>query len=106
MKKLSKSFSAAVTETLVLLQLKNNPSYGYELQKKIEEATNGIVTRTAATLYPLLKKLEKMGWIKSDWEQPIIDRPKRIYTITKAGIKEAEGQKEEWNTLLAIINKL
>jgi DNA-binding PadR family transcriptional regulator len=105
-KKFSKSLTGAVSETLILTLLIDKPYYGYELKKKLFEVSGGKIVREAGSMYPLLNKMEKKGWVKSDWDVETADRPRRIYNIQAEGKKELETQKEEWNLMVEILDKL
>lgn len=105
-RKFSKSLTGAVSETLILSLLIHKSYYGYELKKKLFDITDGRIVREAGSMYPLLNKMEKKGWVKSDWDIKTSERPRRIYNIQSEGIKELENQKEEWNFMVSIHDKL
>lgn len=104
MKKYSKSLSGAATGVLVLLLVNEKPSYGYELAKQLSEITNGRLERQNSSLYPLLKKFEENGFVKSDWDMKK-ERPQKFYKILKNGRLEIDRQMEEINSLIEIVNK-
>ncbi len=76
---------------LVLSQLKE-PMYGYNLVKVLED---GGVTIEGNTLYPLLRRLEAQGLLKSEWETSAA-KPRKYYIITKDGQIVLEKIKEHW----------
>ena len=104
--KFSKSLTGAVSETLILSLLIHKSYYGYELKKKLFDISGGKIVREAGSMYPLLNKMEKKGWVKSDWDVETADRPRRIYKISVKGKEELETQKEEWNLMVEILDKL
>jgi DNA-binding PadR family transcriptional regulator len=67
-------------QVLILVLLERN-MYGYSMVKQLEERG---FTLEENTLYPLLRRLEKKGLIKSKWDTSG-DRPRKFYVITKAG---------------------
>jgi DNA-binding PadR family transcriptional regulator len=67
-------------QVLVLVALEQK-MYGYGMIKMFEQAGYAVEENT---LYPLLRRLEKNGWIKSEWDVGE-DRPKKYYVITEAG---------------------
>lgn len=86
---------------LVLSQLKE-PMYGYNLVKVIEEAGISI---EGNTLYPLLRRLETQGLLKSEWETSAA-KPRKYYVITEDGSIVFEKIKQHWNTFSENINSL
>ena len=76
---------------LVLSQLKE-PMYGYNLVKKLQD--NGIPIE-ANTLYPLMRRLESQGLLKSEWETSEA-KPRKYYKITDDGLIVLEKATEHW----------
>jgi DNA-binding PadR family transcriptional regulator len=68
--------------TLILLSRK--PHHGYELMKEIKVRTRGLWKPTAGGMYPILKDLQKSGYIQGEWDAKT-RRRKRIYKITGSG---------------------
>jgi DNA-binding PadR family transcriptional regulator len=68
--------------TLILLSKK--PHHGYELMKEIKVRTGGFWKPTAGGMYPILKDLQKSGYVQGEWDTKS-KRRKRIYKITKPG---------------------
>lgn len=90
------------TIVLACLQLLRNPGYGYGLLEELEQ--RGFVTE-ANTLYPLLRRLEKQGYLTSEWDtaEP---RPRKFYRTSAAGKALAETLTGEWLALTESINSV
>jgi len=73
------------TEILVLALVKDRPRHGYEIAKLIEERSDGVLIFQAASLYPLLYRLEKRGVIIGSWVEKPGQRRRRFYKLTAAG---------------------
>ncbi len=73
-------------QVLVLVALERK-MYGYGMIKLFEQTGYAVEENT---LYPLLRRLEKNGWIKSEWDVGE-DRPKKYYRITEAGAARARA---------------
>lgn len=86
---------------LVLSQLKE-PMYGYNLVKKLQE--NDIPIE-ANTLYPLMRRLETQGLLKSEWETSEA-KPRKYYSITEDGKIVLEKVIVNWRTFSANIDRL
>jgi DNA-binding PadR family transcriptional regulator len=68
----------------VLILLKNKPAHGYEIMKQIKDRTRGIYTPTPGGVYPILRNLEKTGYIKGEWHK-LNNRNLKTYKITEQG---------------------
>ena len=68
----------------VLILLNKNPSHGYEIMKEINSRTKGFWQPTAGGVYPILRDLEKSGYIKGHWETQK-NRRLKVYKITQSG---------------------
>ena len=86
---------------LVLSQLKE-PMYGYNLVKVLEETDISI---EGNTLYPLMRRLEGQGLLKSEWETDGA-KPRKYYVITEDGTIVLEKITEHWRKFSESIEKL
>lgn len=86
---------------LVLSQLKN-PMYGYNLVKVLEDADIPI---EGNTLYPLMRRLETQGLLKSEWETEGA-KPRKYYVITEDGMIVLEKITEHWREFSGSIERL
>ncbi len=67
-----------------LMLLSKKPHHGYELMKEIKVKTHGFWKPTAGGIYPVLKDLQKSGYVQSEWDTKT-KRRKKIYRITESG---------------------
>src|SRR5712671_330661 len=84
------------TEFLVLALLEHEPRHGYELSKLIERRSRGVVRLHVASLYPLLYRLERRGWITGRWVEKPGQRRRRYYRLTPAGAGVLASQRNTW----------
>ncbi len=66
---------------ILVLALLENDTYGYAMVKAIKDLGYEVEENT---LYPMLRRLEKSGWVRSKWDVSE-DRPRKFYSITEAG---------------------
>lgn len=90
------------TIVLASLQILRVPGYGYGLLKEL--AARGFAT-DANTLYPLLRRLEKQGYLTSEWDTAEA-RPRKFYRTSATGIHLARTLTVEWISLTAAISSL
>jgi DNA-binding PadR family transcriptional regulator len=106
MKSISKELIGASSIPSILSILRNGDSYGYEIVQRVKEITNGGITWKEASIYPVLKKLENDGYIKSYWKVIENERPRKYYTILAEGQKQLEQNVIEWGMIQTVFNSL
>lgn len=90
------------TIVLACLQLLRTPGYGYGLLEDLKR--HGFAT-DANTLYPLLRRLEKQGFLTSEWNTEE-SRPRKFYSTSAAGARLAVTLSAEWATLTSAITSV
>ena len=93
-------------ELLILALLDARPRHGYEINKMIERQSRGELRFNAASLYPLLYRLEKRGWIQGRWMEKIGQRRRRYYRLTAAGRQQLGAQRTAWQTFVTAVNRI
>jgi DNA-binding PadR family transcriptional regulator len=83
-------------ETLILSILFEGKKHGYQLALEIEHKSAGYFKFNHGTLYPILHKLEKEGFIKGTWKQEGPKRKRKYYTLTPSGKKYSREQLTHW----------
>lgn len=94
------------TETIILAQLIMADSYGYQINKTIQEKTNQEYELKEATLYSAFRRLEQAGYIQSYWGNENTGARRRYYTITPEGRQVYRTRKEEWMNSKKLIDLL
>ena len=84
-------------ELIVLHLLESGEAYGYEIVTKVTTRTNGALGVTDGTLYPLLYRLERAGFVAVRWDTPERGVPRKYYRLTKSGREELARLTHEWN---------
>src|ERR1700730_14313076 len=92
-------------ELLILALLERKARHGYEIGKLIAERSEGIVRFHVASLYPLLYRLERRGWVEEAWE-PAGGRRRRFYRLTPTGRKTLASQRVRWRAFSGAINRI
>lgn len=85
--------SSILIEFLILAIIDREDSYGYEISQTIKLAAN----IKESTLYPILKKLEKAGYMTT-YSQEYQGRKRKYYSITSEGKEQLEFLNKEWLT--------
>lgn len=90
------------TVVLAALVVLREPGYGYAL---LESLTEQGIAVDANTLYPLLRRLEKQGFLTSEWNTEE-SRPRKFYSTSADGIRLAETLQQEWRALTESLSSL
>ena len=94
------------TELLILSLLEGRARHGYDIGRQIELRSNGVVELHVASLYPLLYRLEKRGWVAGRWVERAGERRRRYYRLTPSGRKVLADQKDTWRAFVAAVNRV
>jgi PadR family transcriptional regulator len=93
-------------EMLILSLVEARPRHGYEISKLIEQRSEGAVRFYVASLYPLLYRLERRGWIQGRWVEKSGQRRRRYYRLTRQGRKVLASQRRGWELFVKAINRI
>jgi PadR family transcriptional regulator len=93
-------------ELLILSLIESRRRHGYEIAKLIEMQSGGIVRFSVASLYPLLYRLERRGWIEGKWVEKAGQRRRRYYRLTASGRKMLIEQRTGWRAFAAAVNRI
>ena len=106
MKSISKELVGAASAPIILSVLSSGDSYGYEIVQKVKELTHGGIKWKEASIYPVLKKLENNGMIKSSWKVVEGQRPRKYYTLLEDGREKLQTNMQEWNLVNSVFGSL
>jgi PadR family transcriptional regulator PadR len=93
-------------ELIVLHLLAPGEAYGYEIVSKLSAQTNGALEVTDGTLYPVLYRLERAGFVTVRWETPDRGVPRKYYRLTDSGREELGRLEHEWTTFAKAMARL
>jgi transcriptional regulator len=103
---LSRELKKGSAELLILALVEDRPRHGYDIGKLIEQRSKGAVKFAVASLYPLLYRLEKRGWIEGRWTEKAGQRRRRLYKLTADGRKMLASQRGGWRTFSRAVNAI
>ena len=103
---LDRELKKGSAELLILALVEARPRHGYEIAKLIETRSAGTVRFNIASLYPLLYRLEKRGWIHGRWVEKSGQRRRRYYKLTPDGREVLAAQRTGWLAFVAAINRI
>jgi len=93
-------------ELLVLSLLEAEARHGYQLSRLIEARSRGALRFNVASLYPLLYRLEKKGWVQGRWVERAGERRRRFYRLTPAGQKALVAHRRVWADFIKAVGRI
>ena len=97
--RIDKDLVAASATPLVLGILAEGELYGYAILKRVAELSGGRMEWTDGMLYPLLHRLERLGYVSSSWGTSDIGRKRKHYSLTTSGRELAAERREQWSVV-------
>ena len=104
--RVAKDLVAASATPMVLGILADGDSYGYAILRRISELSGGELEWTEGLLYPLLHRLERLGWVESSWQAVAGERRRKYYRITGKGRAELVEQRRQWDTVVDALEEV
>jgi len=101
---LDRELKKGSAELLILSLVEDRPRHGYDIGHLIELRSSGVLHFNVASLYPLLYRLEKRGWIRGRRVEKAGQRRRRYYRLTPAGRKILAAQRNTWREFVEAIN--
>jgi len=102
----ARNLAAGTYDLIVLDVLRDGPSYGYGIVKRIFEQSKHTIRWHQGTLYPVLHRLEKRGLLTSEWVGKKTGRQRRYYRLTARGQRLWREQRDHWRTFGRSVNAL
>src|SRR5215467_13797327 len=93
-------------DLLIMKILALEPMHGWAISQRLKQVSGDVLQVSDGSLYPALHKLEQEAWIKAEWATSENNRRAKYYSLTRAGRKELEKEKANWNRLASAITQV
>ena len=93
-------------ELLILRTLASGEKHGYEIAEWIHAASAESLSIEEGALYPALHRLEKRGWLKSEWAVSDANQRAKYYRLTTAGKAQLSRERDRWSQLVDAIGRV
>ena len=103
---LARELKKGSAELLILSLVEHQPRHGYDIGNLIEQRSGGVLRFNVASLYPLLYRLERRGWIQGRWVEQAGQRRRRYYRLTAEGKKVLAAQRDTWREFVEAIGRI
>jgi DNA-binding PadR family transcriptional regulator len=103
---INKDLIAASSTPIVLAILADEDSYGYAILQRVRELSGGRLEWTDGMLYPVLHRLERLGYVEARWEVAESGRRRKYYRITSQGRAQLAAEHQQWQAVDATLRGL
>lgn len=93
-------------DMLILKTLSLEPMHGFGIARRIEQVSRGVFKANPGSLLTAFQRLERVGWLDSEWRQTDHSRRAKFYSLTRAGRKQLEVERANWNRRASAIARL
>ena len=90
-------------DMLILQTLQWGPQHGYGISQAIRASSGDVLRVETGSLYPALHRLERQGWLKSEWKQTESNQRAKYYRLTASGRKQLASEHARWEQLVQAI---
>lgn len=103
--RIDKDLVAASATPLVLGILEEGELHGYAIIKRVDELSGGDMQWTDGMLYPLLHRLERLGYLQASWGHSETGRRRKHYAITRAGREALAERQQQWSVVAEVLRQ-
>ena len=93
-------------DLLILRALSLTPRHGWGVSERIQQVSNEVLQIPQGSLYPALHRLEKRGWLKSDWDVSEANQRAKYYRLTAAGKAQLSREQDRWSQMVNAIGRI
>jgi PadR family transcriptional regulator PadR len=93
-------------DMLILRTLQWGPQHGHGIGVAIRTQSDGLLNLETGSLYPALHRLEKRGWLKSEWDLSEANQRAKYYKLTAAGKAQLSREQDRWSQLVEAIGRI
>jgi PadR family transcriptional regulator PadR len=93
-------------DMLVLKVLTVGPQHGYGITTRLERLSADVLQVEEGSLYPALYRMERRGWIASEWAVTEHHRRARYYRLTRAGRRQLGAETQSWTRLSTAVQDI
>jgi PadR family transcriptional regulator PadR len=93
-------------DMLVLNTLRRGPMHGYAIAVAIEEKSRDVLRVEEGSLYPALHRMERRGWVESEWGLSENNRRAKYYKLTTEGRKQLRVESSTWSMFSLAVSKV
>ena len=93
-------------DMLILKTLSLEPMHGFGIARRVEQIARGVIKVNPGSLLTALTRLERAGWLDSEWRETANSRRAKYYTLTRSGKRQLEAETIDWTRRAAAVARI
>jgi PadR family transcriptional regulator, regulatory protein PadR len=93
-------------DLLIFKTLSLEPMHGFGIARRVEQVARGVFKVNPGSLLTALQRLERAGWLDSEWRNTENSRRAKFYTLTRSGRKQLDIETAEWTRRASAVARL
>jgi len=93
-------------DMLILKTLSLEPLHGFGIARRVEQISRGVFKVNPGSLLTALTRLERAGWLDSEWRDTANSRRAKYYTLTRSGRRQLEAETADWSRRAAAVARI
>lgn len=93
-------------DMMILKALSLQPLHGYGIARRIEQTSRGVFKVNPGSLLTALQRLDRSGWLESEWQETENSRRAKVYRLTRAGRRQLDIETAEWTRRVLAVSRL
>ncbi|WP_026875165.1 helix-turn-helix transcriptional regulator [Jiangella gansuensis] len=92
-------------DAMILAVVRDRPLHGYGIAEALHSRSDGAIDLPTGTLYPALRRLERLGYLRSAWDT-VGGRKRRTYELTRSGRAQLATQQRAWAEMTTVVSSI
>lgn len=92
-------------DAMILSVVQDTPLHGYGIAESLQAKSDGVIAPPTGTLYPALRRLERLGYLRSSWET-VNGRRRRTYELSRSGRAFLAAERRAWNEMSSVVGNI
>ena len=93
-------------DMLILKTLSLEPMHGFGIARRVEQISRGVFKVNPGSLLTALNRLERAGWLDSEWRETANSRRAKYYTLTRSGKRQLEAETADWTRRVGAVARI
>lgn len=93
-------------DMLILKTLSLEPMHGFGIARRVEQISRGVFKVNPGSLLTALTRLERAGWLDSEWRDTANSRRAKYYRLTRTGRRQLEAETADWTLRAAAVARI
>jgi len=93
-------------DMLLLKTLSLEPMHGFGIARRVEQVSRGVFKMNPGSLLTALTRLERAGWLDSEWRDTANSRRAKYYRLTRSGKRQLEAETADWSRRAAAVARI